>query len=321
MAFIVGIDLGGTTAKLALFTPDLEKIDQWQIPTDTSDHGANIISNLAKTIQDHVEAAHLELKDCMGIGMGSPGAINRERGTVTGAYNLGWENEITVVDQFQSRLGQLPVYIENDANVAALGELAKGAGSKSQNMILVTLGTGVGGGIICQGELLLGQGSAGEIGHMTSEVDGYLCTCGSRGCVETLASATGILRLSKDYAQDSRFDTPLAKQLRGGQEVDVKSIVDAAKAGDLLAEKVMERSLKALALCLSQLTCIFNPEQIVLGGGVANAGQYLIDKMTPILKEYTYRPNLRQVKISLAQLGNDAGVIGAANLVRQKSKE
>ncbi|MCY3030239.1 ROK family glucokinase [Aerococcus sp. Group 1] len=321
MEFIVGIDLGGTTAKLALFSLDLGKIDQWQLPTDTTDHGANIISNLAQTIKEHVEAKHLDLKNCLGIGMGSPGAINRKRGTVTGAYNLGWDNEIAVVDQFQARLGQLPVYIENDANVAALGELAKGAGSKSQNMILVTLGTGVGGGIISQGELLIGQGSAGEIGHMTSEVDGYLCTCGSRGCVETLASATGILRLSKEYAKDPRYESLLAKQIRAGEDVDVKSIVDAAKAGDKLAEQVMARSLQALALCLSQLTCIFNPEQIVLGGGVANAGQYLIDKMTPILKEYTYRPNLRQVKISLAQLGNDAGVIGAANLVREKSKE
>ncbi|MHA6603270.1 ROK family protein [Aerococcus urinae] len=321
MEFIVGIDLGGTTAKLALFSLDLGKIDQWQLPTDTTDHGANIISNLAQTIKEHVEAKHLDLKNCLGIGMGSPGAINRKRGTVTGAYNLGWDNEIAVVDQFQARLGQLPVYIENDANVAALGELAKGAGSKSQNMILITLGTGVGGGIISQGELLIGQGSAGEIGHMTSEVDGYLCTCGSRGCVETLASATGILRLSKEYAKDPRYESLLAKQIRAGEDVDVKSIVDAAKAGDKLAEQVMARSLQALALCLSQLTCIFNPEQIVLGGGVANAGQYLIDNMTPILKEYTYRPNLRQVKISLAQLGNDAGVIGAANLVRQKSKE
>ncbi|AEA01260.1 MULTISPECIES: ROK family protein [Aerococcus] len=321
MEFIVGIDLGGTTAKLALFSLDLGKIDQWQLPTDTTDHGANIISNLAQTIKEHVEAKHLDLKNCLGIGMGSPGAINRKRGTVTGAYNLGWDNEIAVVDQFQARLGQLPVYIENDANVAALGELAKGAGSKSQNMILITLGTGVGGGIISQGELLIGQGSAGEIGHMTSEVDGYLCTCGSRGCVETLASATGILRLSKEYAKDPRYESLLAKQIRAGEDVDVKSIVDAAKAGDKLAEQVMARSLQALALCLSQLTCIFNPEQIVLGGGVANAGQYLIDKMTPILKEYTYRPNLRQVKISLAQLGNDAGVIGAANLVREKSKE
>ena len=320
MKFIIGIDLGGTSAKLALFTEDLEAIKMWQVATSSEDHGWKIVPNIVKALQAEILKQGLDLSDCLGIGMGSPGALDRRKGTVTGAYNLGWETAYPVKEEFKHLLGDFPVYIENDANVAALGEQAKGAAADTENMVLVTLGTGVGGGIVCNGRLLTGQASAGEIGHMIAKVDGSPCTCGSKGCIETIASATGIHRLAEEKALSSQVESPLAKRFKLGEDISVKAIVDAAKNGDALGEKVMKEAMGALGITLSQLACVLNPEKIVIGGGVANAGQYLIDQLQEVVEANTYPPNRRHLKILLAQLGNDAGVIGAASLVLKERK-
>lgn len=315
--YLFGIDLGGTTAKIGLFDEELNLKDQWKVKTDISDSGAHILPNLITAIQDKIKEQDLDEKDCIGVGMGSPGSIDRQAGTVIGAYNLGWDRTIQVREAFQKALPQATVAIENDANVAALGEYAKGAAQNTDNLIFVTLGTGVGGGIICDGNLLVGLGAAGEVGHMvvnTSE-DAFDCTCGKKGCIETIASATGIVRTAEKHYRTGNYDSPLAERLAEKQKISAKTVFDAAKADDALGLAVVSEAMHYLGISLSQMASVTNPEKIVLGGGVANAGQFMLNFIWPTLEANLF-PQLRDgLKLELATLGNDAGIIGAAALV------
>ncbi len=317
---IIGIDLGGTTAKFGIINLDGEIQTKWSVETDISEEGSNIVPNLIQSINERIDSFNMDADDFLGIGMGSPGTVNRKDGTVIGAFNLNWKTIQDLRGPIESETG-IPFYLDNDANVAALGEQWAGAGNNEPDIVFVTLGTGVGGGLISDGHLLHGaKDAAGEIGHMTIEPGGYLCTCGKKGCLEQYASATGIVRLARDMADTYAGDSKLKYLIDDGQLVTAKVIFDLAKKGDELANPVVDRFAYYLGLALGNVANLLNPSTIVLGGGVSKAGNYLAEKvseaMTPILFE-----TIKDVtKVKIAELGNDAGIIGAASLVLKDSE-
>lgn len=312
---ILGIDLGGTSAKCAILTEQGDIQVKWSVPTDSSESGVHIVPNLIESIHHHLELYQMTPADFLGIGMGSPGTIDHEAGTVVGAYNLNWSEVQPIREQFQEAFA-LPFYIDNDANVAALGEQWLGAGDQEDNVVFVTLGTGVGGGLVVDGQLLRGaSGAAGEIGHITVDEQGYECTCGKKGCLETVASATGIVHLSRDLSEEFAGESELKSLIDDGEDINAKTVFDCAKADDKFANLVIEEVINYLALALGNITNLLNPSIIVLGGGVSHAGDFLIDKVHAKLKGYIF-PTIRDtVTVRQAQLGNDAGIIGAASLV------
>lgn len=314
---IFGIDLGGTSIKLSVVSIEGEIIDKWSVPTDIKEDGQHIIPDLILAVQEKMLENNWANEDILGIGMGSPGFVDREKGTVAGAYNLAWVEEQPVADLIRSHFNaDWPILIENDANVAALGEQWKGAGDHAGNVVLVTLGTGVGGGVIVNDKLVVGQGAAGEIGHMFSKEGGRKCTCGQHGCLETVASASGIVWTAGELAY-TMDDTGSIIQGRifNGEPVTSEDIFRAAEAGDQFAEAVVDETMGHLGRALGQVAAVTNPEYILIGGGVANAGQYLLDKVTDNFHKSVYPGVGQTTSIRLATLGNDAGVYGAASLV------
>ncbi len=319
MKKLLGIDLGGTTVKFAIMTEDGEIQQKWSIGTDIRNDGKQIVPQIIESINHHLELYGLSADTFLGIGMGSPGTVDRENGTVIGAYNLNWSTLIPVRQMIEAGTG-IPLYIDNDANVAALGEGWKGAGENGKDVVFVTLGTGVGGGIIAEENLLHGSvGAAGEIGHMIVEPEGYLCTCGNHGCLETVASATGVVRLARDLSEEYAGDSELKELIDDGQELTAKTIFDQAKAGDALAVIVADKFFFYLGLACANIGNLLNPETIVIGGGVSAAGDMLLEGVEKYFQQFAF-PSIRtSTKLKLAQLGNDAGVIGAGSLVtRQK---
>ncbi|WP_034550390.1 ROK family glucokinase [Carnobacterium funditum] len=314
---LIGIDLGGTTVKLAILTETGEIQKKWSVLTDISDEGSKIIPSIVNSINEHIERYNMSKDDFIGIGMGSPGTVNRVNGTVAGAYNLNWKSLQPVKTIIESGTG-IPFAIDNDANVAALGERWKGAGENGDNMVFLTLGTGVGGGIVAEGNLLHGTvGAAGEVGHITVEPEGYQCTCGKKGCLETVASATGVVRLARDYADKYAGESKLKIAIDDGQLVTAKDVFDYAKQNDDLAVKVIDKVAFYLGLACGNIANILNPSTIVIGGGVSNAGEFLLDKIQDYFNTFTFPAVQNSCKIRLAQLGNDAGVIGASSLIKE----
>lgn len=313
---ILGIDLGGTSVKLAILTEEGEIQQKWSIATNILNDGEQIVPDIIASILHHLELYQMKPEDFIGIGMGSPGAIDLVAGTVTGAFNLNWRDTVQVRKEISEAIG-LPFFIDNDANVAALGEKWRGAGNDDDNVVFVTLGTGVGGGIILNGQLVRGTaGSGGEIGHMTIEPNGIACTCGKKGCLETVASASGVLNLTRQLAEQYAGDSELKKVIDDGNEVTSKLVFDLAKENDPLANNVVDRFAFYLGLACSHLGNILNPKHIVIGGGVSNAGTFLLDKVDAYFKEFSF-PNVKETtSLKLAELGNDAGVIGAGYLVK-----
>lgn len=312
---IIGIDLGGTTVKLAIITEDGMIQQKWSILTNITEEGSKIVPSIIESINKHLASYQLKPEDFLGIGMGSPGTIDMEKGTVVGAYNLNWKTEQPVKKLIEEGTN-IPFALDNDANVAALGESWKGAGESDADVIFLTLGTGVGGGIIVDHKLVHGNdGAAGEIGHVTVEPDGYLCTCGKRGCLETVASATGIVHLARDFAETYAGDSILKYNIDDGQLITAKDVYELAKENDELAVAVTEKVGYYLGLACSHLANILDPSTIVLGGGVSKAGDILLETVRPYFNEFTFPTVRNKVDIRLAELGNDAGVIGAASLV------
>ncbi|MDZ7835865.1 MAG: ROK family glucokinase [Alkalibacterium sp.] len=316
---IIGVDLGGTTVKFAIVTPEGEILDKWHIDTDISDEGSHITPSIIRSIKDYMKDKNLEAGDFFGIGMGSPGTVNKREGTVIGAYNLNWKTEQPLKKMIEGETG-IPLYIDNDANVAALGEKWIGAGNNEPDVVFITLGTGVGGGVITNGELVHGAiGAAGEIGHMTVDRDGYRCTCGKKGCLETVASATGIVRVAEDGAEAFEKDTPLKQRILDGEKVSAKVIMDAAKDGDAYGLSIADEISDHLGLACGNIANLLNPSTIVIGGGVSKAGEFLAERIRKQLAVYAF-PTIREsTKIRIAELGNDAGVIGASSLVLTES--
>ncbi|HEM3660436.1 TPA: ROK family glucokinase [Streptococcus suis] len=313
---IIGIDLGGTSVKLAILTTDGEIQEKWSIKTNILDDGSHIVPDIIDSIKQRFETHGLTKDDFLGVGMGSPGVVDSEAGTVIGAYNLNWKTLQLVKDQFESALG-LPFFIDNDANVAALGEQWVGAGNNNPNVVFMTLGTGVGGGVIAAGNLIRGvKGAGGELGHITVDFDEpFACTCGKKGCLETVASATGIVNLSRRYADQYAGDAKLKQMIDDGQDVTAKDVFDLAKEGDDLALIVYRHFSEYLGVACANIAAVLNPAYIVLGGGVSAAGEFLLDGVRKVFAENSFPQIKESTQIVLATRGNDAGVLGAASLV------
>ena len=315
---IIGIDLGGTSVKFAILTQEGEIQEKWSIKTNILDEGSHIVPDIIASIQHHLELLNLSAEDFIGIGMGSPGAVDRFEGTVVGAYNLNWKTVQPIKKDIESALG-ISFFIDNDANVAALGERWKGAGENQPDVVFMTLGTGVGGGIVAEGKLLHGAGGvAGELGHITVDFDRpFDCTCGKKGCLETVASATGIVNLTRRYADEYAGEAELKRLIDDGEDVTAKTVFDFAKDGDELALIVYRHFSQYLGIACANIASVLNPANIVIGGGVSAAGQFLLDGVQKVFDENTFPQVRTSTQLVLANLGNDAGVIGAASLVLQ----
>ena len=307
--YVFGVDVGGTTVKLGLFDINGKVLDKWEIPTRTEDGGKNILPDIAADIKAKMEEKNIVKDDVAGVGVGVPGPVDGN-GIVHKAVNLGW-GQFNMKEELTALLGGMRVEGGNDANVAALGEMWKGGGQGHKNLVAVTLGTGVGGGIIIDGEIMTGAtGAGGEIGHIhVEDHESERCGCGNYGCLEEYASATGIVRLANRALESSDKNSIL----RTG-EISAKTVFDAVKAGDELAIEIAEKFGDYLGKGLGIIAGVINPEIFVIGGGVSKAGEVLFDYIKPAF-EATVFHGCRDTIFALATLGNDAGIYGAAKMV------
>ncbi len=306
--YAFGVDIGGTTVKMGLFDKEGCVLDKWEIPTVTENNGEGILPDIAESIKAVMAEKSITAMDVIGVGVGAPGPIDEE-GTVYKAVNLGWD--VFNIPKVLSGYLNLPVKAGNDANVAALGEMWQGGGMGHSNMVAVTLGTGVGGGIIIGGKIVTGAtGAGGEIGHIHIEdAETESCGCKNYGCLEQYASATGVVRLAKRrLAKDDK-----ASSLRLG-ELSAKAVFDAVKAGDDVAIEIAQQFGDYLGKGLAAVAAVVNPEIFVVGGGVSKAGDILFEYIKPAYEKYAFH-GCKSAQFALATLGNDAGIYGAAALV------
>ena len=308
MKYGFGIDLGGTTVKIAYFDETGKMLDKWEIPTVTENDGAQILPDIAASIKQYMEGCSIPDTAILGLGIGVPGPVNG-KGVVNKCVNLGWG--VFNIAQELSSLTGFPVKAGNDANVAALGEFWKGGGQGCENMVFVTLGTGVGGGIVIDGHLLHGShGSGAEIGHMVLDRnETAVCGCGKQGCVEQYCSATGIVRLAA--LRLAKNDD--ASSLRGLDAITCKDIFDAGKTGDKVAVEILDQYYEYLGEFLGSPCSVVDTEVVVIGGGVSKAGDVLLKGAEPYFHKYVFHA-ASEVKFALASLGNDAGAYGAFKL-------
>ena len=309
MKYGFGVDLGGTTVKIAFFDQTGTMLDKWEIPTVTANNGSQILPDIAASVLNYLEDKKISREQIIGIGIGVPGPVD-DAGVVNRCGNLGWG-----VFNVHTVLGELtgfPIKAGNDANVAALGEAWKGGAVGCDNMVLATFGTGVGGGIVVNGKPVNGvHGAAGEIGHVVVERDEKEpCTCGKYGCVEMYCSATGVVRLAKRrMAQDQRHSV-----LREIDNLTCKDVFDAGNRGDALALEVLEQVYTYMGQFLAAVCCVTDPEVVVLGGGVSKAGQPLLEGAKRYFDKYIFHASA-SIRFALATLGNDAGAYGAFKLI------
>ena len=310
--YAIGVDIGGTTVKLGLFDRQGQVLEKWEIPTAKQDQGAHILPDIAASIKDKIASRELNEADILGVGVGAPGPVDAE-GTVHKAVNLGW-GVFNIPKALQEHLN-LPVKAANDANVAAFGEMWQGGGKGHANIVAVTLGTGVGGGIIVNGSILTGAtGAGGEIGHIHIEdQEPEACGCQNHGCLEQYASATGVVRLARRRLEQDQEPSAL----RGSSELSAKAVWDAVKAGDRVAIQIAEQFGEYLGKGLAAVAAVANPEVFVIGGGVSKAGEILFDYIRPAYEKYVFH-GCRNAQFALATLGNDAGIFGAAGLIINK---
>lgn len=264
--YVFGVDIGGTTVKIGLFTVDGAMVDKWEITTRTDEGGKYILNDIAASVEAKLAEKEIDKTDVKGIGMGVPGPVKQD-GTVLRCVNLGW-GIFNAAEELSGIIG-LPVKAGNDANMAALGEMWQGGGKGYKNIVMVTLGTGVGGGIILDGKMLSGvNGAGGEIGHIqVNDDETEVCGCGRKGCLEQYTSATGIVRMANTMLNTT--DRP--SSLRSAQYVSAKAVFDAAKQGDELASEIVDKHGKCLGKSLAQIACVVDPEVFVIGGGVSKA--------------------------------------------------
>jgi len=313
---IVGVDLGGTSIKLALLTNNGEFIDKWEVPTDKSDSGKHIPKTITIAIEEKLKQMDKTKEEIAGIGIGAPGSVRLEDGLIFAAVNLGWVN--FPLKEILEKESGIPVIVDNDANIAAVGEMWKGAGNGAKDVVMVTLGTGVGGGVIVNGDVAHGiSGSAGEIGHITVQLEnGVLCNCGKTGCLETISSATGIARIANEKLQNTTKETVL-NEMSNDSPITAKDVFEAYSNGDEVAEEIVNHVMRYLALVLAGVGNTLNPENIIIGGGVSNAGELLLKPLKKYFDEFAFTTVRNSTKLSIAKLGNDAGAIGAAYLVKK----
>lgn len=307
--YAFGVDIGGTTVKLGLFDKNGSLLDKWEIPTVKDNSGEAILPDIARSICGKMQEKSILPEEVVGVGVGAPGAVDDEGVMVNGAVNLGWG--VFNLSKTLSEALNIPVKSANDANVAAYGEMWQGGGKGYQNLVAVTLGTGVGGGIIVNGRILNGSvGGAGEIGHIHIEDnEPEQCGCKNRGCLEQYASATGVVRLA-----GRRLEKDNAPSILRGERLTAKAVFDAVKAGDAVAIEIAEQFGDYLGKGLAAVADVVNPEVFVIGGGVSKAGEILLTYIEPAFQKYVFSA-CRGASFTLATLGNDAGIYGAAGLI------
>ena len=310
--YAFGIDLGGTTAKIGLFTTSGALLEKWEVPTDTSNAGEHILENLAAAILGKMKEQSIDPEQVEGVGIGVPGPVQDASVVPIVCANLGGWGEQNVSARLSGLLDGLKVLVGNDANVAALGEIWMGAAKGCSSAVMVTLGTGVGGGVIVNNHVIDGtHGAGGEIGHLTvNRHETAVCGCGKKGCLEQYSSATGVVRCMKKLL-DENPDTPCV--LRGTDFV-AKDVFDAARSGDALAAREVDEMADTLGMALASIAATVDPEAFLVGGGVSRAGEVLFAPLTKHYKEYAFR-SCRETPIKQASLGNDAGIYGAVRLI------
>ena len=286
MKYCFGIDIGGTTVKIGLFSEAGEILDRWEIPTRKGNDPAELLKDVQISLENCMQEKGMAKADILGIGMAAPGPVTAD-GVLQNAVNIGW-GSVKLGEEAEKIIGISPVRIGNDARVAALGEAAFGAGKEAESMLMVTLGTGVGGGTVLQGKILTGvSGVAGEIGHMT--IDPYemeYCGCGKKGCLEQYASATGMVRIAERFLQESKEDSVL----RGKEKITAKDLWDAAKNGDALADEITDFVCSRLGAAIANAIYLVDTEMVVIGGGVSSAGQLLLEKVEKAYQERVFVP-------------------------------
>ena len=307
----IGIDIGGTTVKLGIFKTDGSLLEKWEVPTRKEEGGRYILPDVASAILAKLQEMEIAKEDVAGAGMGVPGPVMPD-GYVEVCVNLGWK-DMNPQQELERLLGGIPVRSGNDANVAALGETWQGGGKGYSDIVMVTLGTGVGGGVIIDEKIIAGKhGLGGEIGHIhVRDGEKEHCNCGGVGCLEQVASATGIAREARRTM--AALDGP-SDMRTFGEAITAKDVLDCAKAGDAMANMVMETVGRYLGIALAQVALTVDPEAFVIGGGVSKAGQFLIDVIERYYQQYTTISS-KKALLALAKLGNDAGIYGAARLV------
>lgn len=307
MKYCFGVDIGGTFVKLGLFTTEGELLDKWQIPTRREDASSHILPDIAAAITAKMEEKGISKDDVTGIGFGTPGPVT-EDGVAVCPANLDWENkpvakELTELTGFPSRGG-------NDVNVAGLGEMWRGGARGYKNVVVVPIGTGLGAAIIVDGKIITGtRGAAGEVGHIHIDDNCEVpCGCGAQGCVEQYSSATALVRMAKKAVAGGAETS-----LRELDEITAKDVIDAAKAGDKVADQIFDKFCDCLGYSLAATAAVIDPEIFIIGGGVSKAGQVLVDRVQAYFVKYAW-PGIRGIKFALAELGNDAGIYGAASI-------
>ncbi|MFQ9514510.1 MAG: ROK family glucokinase [Eubacterium sp.] len=309
--YCFGIDVGGTTVKIGFFKTEGILLEKWEIPTRTEEFGRNVLGDICDSLEDKLAHRGIRWEDVEGIGIGLPGPV-LEDGTVLQCVNLGW-GTFNVAQKLSMMFHGIKVKAGNDANVAALGEAWQGGGKDYDDIVMITLGTGVGGGVVIGGKILTGyNGGAGEIGHMHMEDEEKAqCNCGRKGCLEQYASATGVVRLAKRYMDASDAETKMREL---GDEITSKDVFDLAKAGDEGANQVVKKMGSYLGKAMSSIAAVVNPQAFIIGGGVSKAGQFLIDAISDVYRETCFAA-CGDAAVNLAELGNDAGMYGSAALI------
>lgn len=307
--YVFGVDIGGTTIKIGLFLTEGTLLEAWEIPTRTEDNGKHILDDIHYSVTKKMEQLGIMHNEIEGMGVGVPGPVIDD-GTVLGCVNLGWskfnvEEKMCQITGFRIKAG-------NDANIAALGEMWQGSGCGFKNLVMITLGTGVGGGIIIDEHIFSGRyGAAGEIGHLVMKDDEtQSCGCGKKGCLEQYASATGLVRMAHKFLKDSEMKS----SLRMRSVLDAKEILDAAKQGDELAVKILEEVGSILGKGLANISCILSPDIFIIGGGMAKAGVILLEVIQKYYREYAF-PTVKDTPFRLTELENNAGIYGSVKLV------
>ena len=311
MDYYVGIDLGGTNTKIGVVDKEGNKIFTTTIKTESIDGYEISLNRIADILKENLKEYEISIENVGGVGIGVPGPVVQTK-IVKFFANFPWPENLDLAAEFEKRIG-LKVKVDNDVNVITLGEMWKGAGKGHNNVLGIAIGTGIGGGIILNGQLVSGKtGTGGEIGHTKLVKDGKLCGCGQKGCWEAYASATGLIREAQGRLIVNKKNK--LYEMTKGRELEAKDVFDAAKAGDKFSVDIVDYEAEYLAMGIGNILNILDPEIVVLGGGVSLAGDFLIDRVKENLKKYALPSALEGLKIVQAELGNDAGILGAAYL-------
>ena len=310
----IGIDLGGTNIAAGLVNDKYEIVKKLSTPTHADREASAIVDDMADLCKKLCKEADIQISSLNSIGVATPGLANCEKGIVEYANNLPFRN-LPLANMLKKRLGFDNISIGNDANAAALGEAVAGAAKGTSSSVMITLGTGVGVGVVIDGKLLCGFNfAAGELGHIVIEANGVPCSCGRRGCWEAYSSATALVRMTKEKIEECKANGRYSKRLEA-ERVSGRTACDCMRAGDEAAKEVYDKYIYYLAIGLANIINIFQPEVISLGGGISGEGQSLIDALLPLVRKEQYGGNLeKQTALCIAKLGNDAGIVGAAAL-------